>query len=138
MRIVIDACLYFYKRARDLYQGRTLRSVTRQLSKVATSLCQCPDNDGIQMRASMRSQTRLHIGHIIDLSHGGSDDAQNLRALCSVCNEGAQNLTLPRPKASQLLAQMRRAGGEEQLEVLKWLVHKYPKQAKSLSSGIRV
>ena len=80
-------------------------------------------------------KTRLHIGHIIDLSHGGSDDAQNLRALCSVCNEGAQNLTLPRPKASQLLAQLRRAAGEEQLEVLKWLVHKYPKQANSLSSG---
>jgi|GEM_PF-6766735 len=50
------------------------------------------------------------------------------------CNEGAQNLTLPRPKASLLLTQMRRAGGDEQLEVLKWLVHKYPKQAKSISS----
>lgn len=79
-------------------------------------------------------KTRLHIGHIIDLSHGGSDEPQNLRALCSVCNEGAQNITLPRPKASQLLAQLRRAAGEEQMAVLKWLVYKYPKQSHALTS----
>jgi len=79
-------------------------------------------------------KTRLHLGHIIDLSHGGTDDAQNLRALCSVCNEGAQNITLPRPKATQLLTQIRRAAGTEQVEVLKWLVRKYPKQAESLTS----
>lgn len=77
-------------------------------------------------------KTRLHLGHIIDLSHGGTDDAQNLRALCSICNEGAQNITLPRPKATQLLTQIRRAAGTEQIEVLKWLVKKYPKQAVGL------
>lgn len=80
-------------------------------------------------------KTRLHLGHIIDLSHGGTDDAQNLRALCSVCNEGAQNITLPRPKATQLLTQIRRAAGDEQVEVLKWLVRKYPKQAQSLTEN---
>ena len=80
-------------------------------------------------------KTRLHLGHIIDLSHGGTDDAQNLRALCSVCNEGAQNITLPRPKATQLLTQIRRAAGDEQVEVLKWLVRKYPKQAQSLTES---
>lgn len=31
-------------------------------------------------------RTRLHIGHIIDKSKGGSDDYANLRALCSLCN----------------------------------------------------
>lgn len=81
-------------------------------------------------------KTRLHIGHIIDLSHGGSDDPQNLRALCSICNEGAQNITLPRPKSSQLLAQLRRAAGNEQLDVLKWLVYKYPAQAKALAKAL--
>jgi hypothetical protein len=79
-------------------------------------------------------KTRLHIGHIIDLSHGGSDDPQNLRALCSVCNEGAQNITLPRPKSSQLLAQLRRAAGTEQLDVLKWLIKKYPAQARAFTN----
>lgn len=74
-------------------------------------------------------KTRLHIGHIIDKSQGGSDDPSNLRAICSVCNEGASNLTLDRPQALKLLAQIRRAPGDEQLRVLEWLLQKFPKQA---------
>lgn len=79
-------------------------------------------------------KTRLHIGHIIDSSHGGTDDHENLRALCSVCNEGAQNATLPRPKSAWLLSQVRRAGGIEQIELLEWLLRKYPKRAKEFLS----
>lgn len=37
-------------------------------------------------------KTRLHIGHIIDKSMDGTDDTSNLRAICSVCNEGPQIL----------------------------------------------
>lgn len=74
-------------------------------------------------------KTRLHIGHIIDKSQGGTDEPNNLHALCSVCNEGASNLTLDRPSSLKLLTQMRRATGKSQLEVLEWLVKKYPKQA---------
>ena len=74
---------------------------------------------------------RLHIGHVIDKSQGGADDASNLRAICSICNEGAANLTLDRPTALKLLAQIRRANGVEQLEVLKWLQQKFPSQTKN-------
>ena len=77
-------------------------------------------------------KTRLHIGHIIDKSMGGTDDASNLRALCSVCNEGAANLTLDRPSHEKLLIQIRRATGADQLKVLEWLVKKFPKQAKEI------
>lgn len=77
-------------------------------------------------------KTRLHIGHIIDKSEGGTDEPSNLRAICSVCNEGASNLTLPRPSNLKLLAQVRRATGSAQLEVLNWLVAKFPEQAKAL------
>lgn len=77
-------------------------------------------------------KTRLHIGHIIDKSEGGTDDASNLRAICSVCNEGASNLTLPRPSDLKLLAQVRRATGSTQLEAMKWLINKFPKQAAEL------
>jgi len=76
-------------------------------------------------------KTRLHIGHVIDKSQGGTDDPSNLRALCSVCNEGASNLTLERPSALKLLAQVRRATGSDQLQILHWLIQKFPKQAQN-------
>jgi 5-methylcytosine-specific restriction endonuclease McrA len=71
-------------------------------------------------------KTRLHIGHVIDKSMGGADDVTNLRAICSVCNEGAKNLTTDRPSARKLLIQIRRATGADQLTVLTWLRKKYP------------
>lgn len=74
-------------------------------------------------------KTRLHIGHIIDKSKGGIDESSNLRAICSICNEGAQNATLIRPDLKQLLIQIRRAASADQLEALKWLIAKFPKQA---------
>jgi 5-methylcytosine-specific restriction endonuclease McrA len=73
-------------------------------------------------------KTRLHIGHIVDKSMGGTDDPSNLRALCSVCNEGAANLTLDRPSHEKLLIQIRRATGADQLKVLEWLIKKFPLQ----------
>jgi len=75
-------------------------------------------------------KTRLHIGHIVDKFQGGTDDLSNLRAICSVCNEGASNLTLERPSSLKLLAQVRRAKGGDQVELLKWLVRKFPNQAE--------
>ena len=61
---------------------------------------------------------------------GGTDTAGNLRAICSVCNEGASNLTLNRPEAIKLIAQVRRAPGKDQLDVLEWLVKKFPRQSQ--------
>lgn len=78
-------------------------------------------------------KTRLHIGHIIDKSIGGTDDPSNLRALCSVCNEGAANLTLDRPSHEKLLIQIRRATGADQVKVLEWLAKKYPQQTMELA-----
>lgn len=77
-------------------------------------------------------KTRLHIGHIIDKSQGGTDDAANLRAICSVCNEGASNLTLTRPDLLKLMTQIRRATSKDQLSALDWLVKKFPRQTKDL------
>jgi hypothetical protein len=70
-------------------------------------------------------KTRLHLGHVIDKSLGGADDASNLRAICSVCNEGASNATLPRPDLQKLLIQVRRATAVDQREVLRWLQKKF-------------
>jgi len=74
-------------------------------------------------------KTRLQIGHIIDKSKGGtSKDPALLRALCSVCNEGLQNISPMRPSLRALLINIRRATNADQLEVLKWLKSKYPRQ----------
>jgi hypothetical protein len=81
-------------------------------------------------------KTRLHIGHIVDKSMGGADEPSNLRAVCSVCNEGARNLTLDRPSLQKLLIQVRRATGADQMEVLKWLVTKYPIQAAKMTAKL--
>ena len=82
-------------------------------------------------------KTRLHIGHIIDKTMGGIDEPGNLRAICSVCNEGASNLTLNRPQSIKLLAQVRRAPTSDQLDVLKWIIEKFPKQAKGLIEQLK-
>lgn len=70
-------------------------------------------------------KTRLHLGHIIDKSAGGSDEPANLRAICSVCNEGASNITLQRPDLNKLLVQVRRATAVDQKELLAWLKKKF-------------
>jgi len=70
-------------------------------------------------------KVRLHIGHIVDKDKGGSDDPSNLRALCSTCNEGQQNLTPMKPDLKHLMVQVRRATREDQLAVLEWLEDKF-------------
>lgn len=68
---------------------------------------------------------RLHIGHIKDRSHGGTDDLGNLRALCTTCNQGAKNLTQEPPSWTFLLAQIRRAPVKDQKKALDWLQRKF-------------
>jgi hypothetical protein len=70
-------------------------------------------------------KVRLHVGHIVDKSHGGKDELSNLRALCSSCNQGAKNLTAEKASAIWLLSQIRRAGQDEQRAVFDWLRKKF-------------
>lgn len=71
---------------------------------------------------------RLTMGHIIDKSKGGNDSPQNLRAICTNCNEGLQNTALPKPDQIHLLAQIRRATISDQQIVLEWLLKKFNKR----------
>lgn len=73
---------------------------------------------------------RLTMGHILDKSKGGDDTAQNLRAVCTNCNEGLQNTASPKPDQIHLLAQIRRATINDQEAVLKWLLQKFGLEAK--------
>lgn len=73
---------------------------------------------------------RLTMGHILDKSKGGDDTPQNLRAVCTNCNEGLQNTALPKPDQIHLLAQIRRATINDQEAVLKWLLQKFSLESK--------
>lgn len=77
---------------------------------------------------------RLTMGHIIDKSKGGDDTPQNLRAVCTTCNEGLQNTALPKPDRIHLLSQIRRATIDDQKVVLNWLVKKFNLEATPKSS----
>jgi 5-methylcytosine-specific restriction endonuclease McrA len=68
---------------------------------------------------------RLQIAHIVDASHGGTNDPSNLRALCSLCNEGSANLSPARASRSQLLGTIRRANPDDQRAVLEWLRNRF-------------
>lgn len=81
-------------------------------------------------------KTRLHIGHIRDKSMGGNDEASNLRAICSVCNEGASNITPDRPTFAKLKTQVYRAANEVQIEVLETLIRKFPTQARTAITAL--
>ncbi len=70
-------------------------------------------------------KVRLQMGHVLDKSKGGTDDAANLRAICSVCNEGLQNITPMRPDLKHMMITIRRARAEDQLAALKWLRGKF-------------
>lgn len=70
-------------------------------------------------------KVRLHIGHIVDKSLGGKDEASNLRSLCSTCNQGAKNITAEKPTSIWLISQVRRTGVEEQRQVYEFLRKKF-------------
>ena len=70
-------------------------------------------------------KVRLTLGHIIDKSLGGRDIPDNLRAVCTNCNEGLQNTGPPKPDRLQLMRQLRRATVDDQLHALEWLEAKF-------------
>lgn len=73
---------------------------------------------------------RLTMGHIIEKDKGGTDDAGNLRAVCSNCNEGLHNISPPRPDRLQLLTYIRKATRDDQKAVLEWLLTKFKSTEK--------
>ena len=67
-------------------------------------------------------KVRLHVDHIIPISQGGTDNRDNLRALCSNCNQGKHNIQAPSETALNILARIRklpRSGQREIYDTLK-------------------
>jgi hypothetical protein len=68
---------------------------------------------------------RLYIGNTADNIATGGDELATLKAVCSVCKEGAANFTLCHPDLNKLLVQVRRATATDQRELLAWLKTKF-------------
>lgn len=104
--------------------SRRLRAQVLERNGYTCMMCGAAAGDWDERNPNRR--VRLHIGHIKDRSHGGTDTLDNLRALCSTCNEGAQNLVQEPPSWTFLMAQVRRASIDDQKKVLNWLLKKFP------------
>ena len=70
-------------------------------------------------------KVQLTMGHILDKSKGGDDSSNNLRAVCTNCNEGLQNTAPPKPRLIELLKTLRRATMDDQLQALEWLQSRF-------------
>lgn len=70
-------------------------------------------------------KVRLHVDHIIPISQGGANDKTNLRTLCSACNQGRSNISMPSEGAMNLLARIRREPRSVQKEIYEALQRRF-------------
>lgn len=73
----------------------------------------------------------MRVGYLARNDENVKNSTLDLKTLCPDCDEGfATAKLLPRMNAQELLTQVRRATVADQLEVLKWLLKKYPKRVQ--------
>ncbi len=70
-------------------------------------------------------KVRLHIDHIIPISQGGTNDRNNLRTLCSACNQGRGNIRTASEGAKNILARIRREPRNVQKEIFEALQRQF-------------
>ena len=70
-------------------------------------------------------KVRLHIDHIVPISQGGTDEKDNLRVLCSACNQGRANVQAPTETALNIIAKIRKLPKSEQREIFEILKRKF-------------
>lgn len=116
-----------------------LPALRRRISKETRALVLHRDGFTCQIcgRAAGESDTlhpgrkvQLTMGHIVPQSQGGTDEPDNLRAECTDCNEGTQNIPVAPASRKALLANVRRATIDDQRAVLSWLLEKFGQESQ--------
>ncbi len=78
--------------------------------------------------ADIGGRDLMRVGYLARNKESLKNSTLDLKTLCPDCDEGfATAKLLTRMNAQELLVQLRRATAADQLEVLKWLLTKYPK-----------
>jgi hypothetical protein len=81
--------------------------------------------------AEVGGRELMRVGYLARNDEDVKNSTLDLKTLCPDCDEGfATAKLLPRMNAQALLVQLRRATVADQIEVLKWLLTKYPKQVQ--------
>jgi 5-methylcytosine-specific restriction endonuclease McrA len=74
----------------------------------------------------------MRVGYLARNDESVKNSALDLKTLCPDCDEGfAMAKLLARMNAQELLVQLRRATVADQIEVLKWLLKKYPRRGEN-------
>jgi hypothetical protein len=68
---------------------------------------------------------RLHVDHIMPLSQGGTDAPDNLRVLCSACNQGRTNVLPLTENARNIIARIRKLSRADQKSALDFLRRRF-------------
>ncbi len=88
--------------------------------------CQlCGAGAGDRSAYNPSRKVRLHVDHIEPPTQGGSNEPENLRALCSDCNQGRSNIQAPSESATNLLIRIRRQPRSVQREVYEELKKRF-------------
>ena len=91
--------------------------------------CQlCGNGPGDPDPFNIGRKVRLHIDHIKPIGQGGTNERNNLRVLCSICNHSKANIQAPSESARNIMARLRRTPRSVRSEVYQIL-------RKSFESG---
>jgi len=89
--------------------------------------CQlCGATTGDPSTYNPNRKVRLHVDHIVPDSQEGGIKPENLRTLCSDCNQGRSNIQAPSETAKNILARIRKLSRAEQKEVFAVLKRSSP------------
>ena len=72
-----------------------------------------------------KRKIRLHVDHILPIAQGGTDAEDNLRAMCSACNQGRGAIQQPTESARNLMMRIRRQPVSVQREIFQLLSRKF-------------
>ncbi len=126
-------CIFLRSTQQSLwFSEKILAKVVAEIEK-RTDLC-CKSCGRSQSEADPTTEgrrLRLFVNQLMDSQQWSGAACDNIEVVCMACKEGIEGLVIDFPSARKLKMQVRRGKGVDQLEVLHWLIKKYPSQTAS-------